>query len=93
MGDEVKFCFIVQYYGEFPTWFPLFLKSCENNKGIDWLFFVDTEYKKDAPQNVKFHLQNSNDFQKICVDKFRHEVELMCYKGRKGTVKGFLQVV
>lgn len=92
MGDEVKFCFIVQYYGEFPTWFPLFLKSCENNKGIDWLFFVDKEYKKDVPPNVKFHLQNSNDFQKVCVDKFGHEVELMCYKGRKGKVKGFYKL-
>ena len=88
----MKYCFIVQYYGEFPIWFPLFLKSCEHNKGIDWLFFVDHEYTEHKPHNVKFHLQSPTEFQKLCKKKFGHEVELMCYKGRKGKTLGYFKL-
>lgn len=52
--NKMKICFIVPYYGKFPNWFPFFLKSCEYNKEIDWLFFTDIDYTGKLPLNVKF---------------------------------------
>ncbi len=88
----MKCCFIVQYYGDLPVWFPLFLKSCEYNKEIDWLFFVDREFVGYKPSNVKFHLQPPTEFQKLCKNKLGHEVELLCYKGRKGKKLGYYKL-
>ena len=47
----VKIAIIVVYYGEFPPYFDLWLKSCEYNPTID--FFVVTDNKSDIfPENV-----------------------------------------
>lgn len=88
----MKCCFIVQYYGELPVWFPLFLKSCEYNQEIDWLFFVDREFVGHTPTNVKFHLQPPTEFQKLCRNKLGCEVELLCYKGRTEEKLGYYKL-
>lgn len=46
-------CFIVPYFGTFPSYFNLFLKSCENNKDFEWLIFTDNKDYYDYPSNVK----------------------------------------
>ena len=37
---------IVDYFGQWPEWFPLFLKSCELNPTIEWRFHTDCELPK-----------------------------------------------
>ena len=46
--------FIIPYIGNWPIWFPAFLKSCESNPTIDWLFFTDCDISIQSPKNVKF---------------------------------------
>ena len=38
-----KVVLIIPYFGEFPNYFDLFLKSCSYNKDIDWLFVTDNK--------------------------------------------------
>lgn len=44
-----KIILIIPYFGEFPNYFDLFLKSCSYNKDIDWLFVTDNELETSLP--------------------------------------------
>lgn len=48
-----KIVFICPYFGAFPNYFNLTLKSIEYNKTIDWLIITDIKEKYDYPNNVK----------------------------------------
>ena len=48
-----KIVFICPYFGSFPNYFNLTLKSIEYNKTIDWLIITDIKEKYDYPDNVK----------------------------------------
>ena len=48
----MKVVFIVPYYGEFPSYFNLFLETCKNNKDFDWLVITDIKKTYDYPENV-----------------------------------------
>ena len=75
LGNEnMKICFIVVYYGEFPVWFPFFLKSCEYNNNINWMFVTDIEYVGNVPSNVKFLKLSLQEYKKIAIEKFNTNV-------------------
>ena len=44
---------IVCYFGCFPPYFNLWLKSCERNNDIDFLIYSDCYYTDYLPKNVK----------------------------------------
>lgn len=48
-----KCVFILPYFGQFPEYFNIFLRSCATNTKYDWVIFTDdkTEYK--YPSNVR----------------------------------------
>jgi hypothetical protein len=46
---------IIPYFGRWPAFFGLYLKSCAYNKSIDILFVTDLPIPKDLPPNVRFH--------------------------------------
>lgn len=48
-----KIAIVVAYFGKFPNYFPLWLKSCEYNPTIDFLVFTDQKFE-NLPSNVKF---------------------------------------
>lgn len=48
-----KACFIVPYFGQFPNYFQLFLRSCSINKDYQWLIITDNKEKYSYPKNVK----------------------------------------
>ena len=48
-----KIIFICPYFGAFPNYFNLTLKSIEYSKTIDWLIITDIKEKYDYPNNVK----------------------------------------
>lgn len=49
-----KICIILTYFGNWPTWFPAFLLSCEKNEKNDWLIFTDCGIPDVAFSNIKF---------------------------------------
>jgi phosphoribosylformimino-5-aminoimidazole carboxamide ribonucleotide (ProFAR) isomerase len=38
LDDLKKICFVIPYFGKWPNCFKFFLKSCEFNQTINWLF-------------------------------------------------------
>lgn len=50
----MKIVFIILYYGKFPDYFELFLKSCENNPEYDWFIFSDIHSSYKFPGNVQY---------------------------------------
>ena len=45
---------IADYFGEWPKWFGMFLKSCEFNPTIHWRIHTDCAVPERAPTNVEF---------------------------------------
>lgn len=71
-----KICFIIPYFGEFPDYFQLFLKSCEYNSEIDWLIIGDDIREYDYPLNVfKIDMQFP-ELQELIHKKFDFEIRL-----------------
>lgn len=54
VGDCPRICLIMPFYGKWPPYFNLYLKSCEINKFIDFIFFTDIAPPLAFPSNVKF---------------------------------------
>lgn len=54
----MKIAIIIPYFGKLPNYFPLFLKSAEFNRNIDFIFYTDQEIKSESPniivKNVTF---------------------------------------
>ncbi|MBW3087486.1 hypothetical protein KIH77_01840 [Bifidobacterium sp. 82T24] len=55
--------FILPYYGRFPEYFPVFLRSCAANPDFDWLIFTDDHTDYDYPANVHVHYETFADMQ------------------------------
>lgn len=51
-----KIALIMPYFGKFPNYFELWLKSASYNETIDFYIFTDIEYDKYLPKNV--HIVN-----------------------------------
>lgn len=51
----MKIALIIPYFGEWPAWFPLYLRGCELNPVIDILFFTDCKIPEMSPSNVYFY--------------------------------------
>ena len=49
----MKVVFIIPYFGKFPDYFNLFLKTCENNPNYEWLIISDINCLHDFPTNVQ----------------------------------------
>ena len=45
-------CVIGAYFGRFNNYFPLWLRTCENNPQIDFIIFNDCDYREAVPRNV-----------------------------------------
>lgn len=45
---------LVNYFGRWPEWFPLYLKTCEKNSTIDWVIHTDCKIPTSPPENVRF---------------------------------------
>lgn len=45
---------IINYFGAWPEWFPIFLESCRANRTVHWLFHTDCAIPAETPPNVTF---------------------------------------
>lgn len=50
--NNKRCCFITTWFGEFPSWFSYFLKSCETNSKFDFMIFTDQNINFKYPSNV-----------------------------------------
>lgn len=71
-----KCCFIIPYFGNFPNYFPLFLKSCEYNKDFNWLIFTDNKESYNYPANVKVVRTSFEEIRKEVQSKFDFDIKL-----------------
>lgn len=69
-------CFIVPYFGKFPTYFPVWLKSCEFNPTVDFLIFTDDHREFDLPGNVKLHYTSFENIQERIQQCFDFKVSI-----------------
>ena len=63
MKTKAKVAFINCYFGNFPDYFNLFLKSCSYNPDYDFLLFSDAPWSQPLPDNV--HIIPFS-FKKLC---------------------------
>ena len=62
MRDKHSVALILPYYGTFPNYFPLWLKSVGYNKNFDFLVFTDADFScYDVPNNVHFFKSTLDD--------------------------------
>lgn len=54
--------FLIPYFGQWPFWMPLFLKSCELNPSIDWLLVGDCGEPENLPLNVRYRYSSFADY-------------------------------
>lgn len=71
-----KCCFIVPYFGKFPKYFEIFLKSCNYNLNYDWLIFSDDKTKFVLPPNVKIVNISFSELKVLFQGKFDFEISL-----------------
>ncbi len=45
---------IIDYFGTWPEWFPVFLSSCRWNPTVCWHIHTDCPLPDDLPRNVRF---------------------------------------
>lgn len=52
--SEASIVFIIPYFGRWPFWMPLFLKSCRFNPDINWILYSDCGHPDELPANVRY---------------------------------------
>lgn len=63
---KTKVTFIICYFGRFPNYMDLFLKSCSLNTDYNWIIFTDDKQRPQMyPPNVKFVEMEFADMQTL----------------------------
>jgi hypothetical protein len=57
-----RMLFLIPYFGRWPFWMPFFLRSCQANPDVQWLFFTDCGEPANAPENVRFRHITFSDY-------------------------------
>ena len=71
----INICIIGVYFGKFQNYFPLWLKSCEWNKTIDFFIVTDNDLV-NVPQNVKVIKLNLRQLKKLIEYKLNIKISL-----------------
>jgi len=54
MKTEMKsIAILIDYFGSWPKWFPVFLSSCRFNSTVNWIIRTDCDMPDDVPANVR----------------------------------------
>jgi hypothetical protein len=79
MQQMKNVCIIIPYYGKWPRFLNLFIKSCAFNKWVDILFITDLTLPSAIPPNVsKVHLP-FDKLQLLVSEKMKADVALHSY--------------
>jgi len=49
-----KIAVIIPYFGQFPNYFDLWMRSATENDDVTFLIFTDIVWNKEVPKNIKF---------------------------------------
>jgi len=60
--DGKRILLICDYFGRWPAWIDLFLRSCAHNPSIDWLIHTDCPLPEVRPVNVRFVQMSLGDY-------------------------------
>ncbi len=71
-----KCVFIIPYFGKFPNYFNLFLKTCGLNPEFNWIIFTDDKTEYNYPSNVKVYFMNFEELKELVNSKFDFKVNL-----------------
>ena len=63
---------IIDYLGEWPEWFSLFLESCKTNSTINWLFHTDCKHEQFKIDNVSFKTITKENY----IQKFNKKLNI-----------------
>ena len=72
----MKVVFIIPYYGTFPNYFNLFLKTCGNNPGYEWFIFSEDNGKYNYPGSVHYVEMPWQELKSLFQSKFDFEISL-----------------
>lgn len=64
------------FFGEFPWYFNLFLKSCETNYSIQFFIFSDQPKPKNCPRNVKIIPFTIEGFNNLASQKLSLNIDI-----------------
>ncbi len=53
---------LIDYFGKWPGWMPVFLASCKFNSSVDWVIHTDCPVPRDLPGNVKMISMRYDDY-------------------------------
>ena len=73
----MKVKMLMPYFGPWPTWFWLFLKTCQPNKRFEWAFFCDAEPPKVSPDNVSFTRMSLSEFNDIASSALELKTQIL----------------
>ena len=76
-------CFIIPYFGTFPNYFPLFLKTCSWNKNFNWLLITDNNTHYEYPENFNVIKMSFVELQTLVQSKFDFNIKLREFGIRK----------
>ena len=71
-----KVCLIIPFFGKWPIYFPLFLRSVSSVEIIDVLFFTDLPYDLDIPKNVRVINGSLHDFNEMATVSIGREINV-----------------
>lgn len=72
----MKAVLILPYFGKFPNYFGLYLKSIELNKDFNWLIITDDRTVFNYPDNVKVIYTEFTEIQQLFQTKFDFKISL-----------------
>lgn len=67
--NNASIVLLIPYFGRWPFWMPLFLKSCRYNPDIQWILYSDCGEPTDLPSNVRYVDISFSDYCKKVSDR------------------------
>ena len=72
----MKIVLVIPYFGKFPNYFDLWVKSIEKNETIDFLLFTDCKIEFAVPKNLKIVNMTFEEFRENVSNKFDFKIRL-----------------
>lgn len=65
----MKIAIIIPYFGQWPSYFNVYLQGCSANPWLDVMFFTDCMIPEQHPPNVHFQASSLNAISKLASEK------------------------
>lgn len=67
---------LIFYFGKFPDFFPLFLKSCGDNPQLTWRIYTDNTKDGNWPANVEYRHMTFEQCRELFQSRFPFDIRL-----------------